>query len=148
MFFNLNTFCSTLNSWIGGLENSFFDATNRLIVFFVNYKKEFELLASCLQIIQIQIVKFFHQSDYFDKKTEWLGQIDYVMQGRKQINQKNALLFVIKLIIVQSFQILPRNFLWIGTFSTTDRHQTWISTWAILAYLSCNYTSTIWSCIS
>ena len=28
----LKTFCSTLNSWIGELENSFFDVTNRLIV--------------------------------------------------------------------------------------------------------------------
>ena len=30
MFFILKTFCSTLISWIGELENSFFDVTNRL----------------------------------------------------------------------------------------------------------------------
>ena len=31
-FFILKTFCSTLNSWMGELENSFFDVTNRLLV--------------------------------------------------------------------------------------------------------------------
>ena len=45
MFFDFKDICNTLNSWIGELENSFFDVTNR----FTANVLSAEIADECLQ---------------------------------------------------------------------------------------------------